>query len=148
MNETELRSTLAAIRNNLILVLDSDLGKYEILNPSGQKISEVPAIWTEPPELPSNYRVKPDSGIETIIQREPDPEYDSLLGNYIEVARYTIVLKQYDLSRSLTPVVGRLQICPYWNVLESPRVTSYTKTPEGIVRPRAVIKVSTAKVLR
>lgn len=64
------------------------------------------------------------------------------------MANYTIVLKQYDLSRSLTPVVGRIQISPYWNILELPRVTAYLKTAEGIIRPKATIKVSTAKLLR
>lgn len=148
MNETELRETLQALRNNLEIILDTDLGKYEIINPTGQKIKEVPAIWVEPPELPANYRMKANSGIEAIIQREPDPRYNPLLGNYVEMANYTIVLKQYDLSRSLTPVVGRIQISPYWNILELPRVTAYLKTAEGIIRPKATIKVSTAKLLR
>jgi hypothetical protein len=147
LNELELRETLQSLRNNLEIILDTDLGKYEITNPTGQKIKEVPAIWVEPPELPANYRMKINSGIEAIIQREPDPRYDPLLGNYIEIAHYTIVLKQYNLSRSLTPVVGRIQVSDYWNVLESPRVTPYTKTAEGIIRPKATIKVSSAKLL-
>lgn len=146
MNEVEHRSILSALRNNLKIILDTDLGKYEIVNPNGQKINEVDAIWVEPPELPSNYRVKANSGIEVIISREPNLIYERMAYE-VGVYGYCITLKQYDLSRSLIPAVDRLADSPYWNLQEQPKMFSYLKTAEGIVRPRAVIKVTVARLL-
>ena len=64
MTESELRDILLGIRNNLKILIGTDLGKYEITSPTGQKLNEIDAIWVEPPELPANYKVKLNSGIE------------------------------------------------------------------------------------
>ena len=147
MTESELRDILLSIRNNLKIFIGTDLGKYEITSPTGQKLNEIDAIWVEPPELPANYKVKLNSGIEAIIQREPDPYHENLLGYTVSINNYCITLKQYNLEKSLTPVIERLKSSRYWNFLDQPRLTPYTKTSEGIVRPKATFKITTARLL-
>lgn len=147
MTESELRDILLDIRNSLKILIGTDLGKYEITSPIGQNLKDIDAIWVEPPELPANYKVKPNSGIEAIIQREPDPYHENLLGYTVGINNYCITLKQYNLEKSLTPVIERLKSSHHWNFLDQPRVIPYTKTSEGIVRPKATFKITTARLL-
>lgn len=146
IDETEHRDILKGIRGNLIELIGNDLGKYELLNSSGVKISKIPAIWTEPPTLPNNYRVKKDSGIECVIGREVEIEADPLMGSYFYRSYYPITMRQHNLDKSLSPPLQRILAYPYHHVLDF-LITPYRETSDGIIKPRATLKLCVARLV-
>ena len=83
------------LANQIEKILDLELGSFQ--TKSG---TTIPAVWIEPPILPTDYKA---DGLSCFIQRFPElaGNSSSVMGDFRYLERYyTITLRQYNESSS------------------------------------------------
>ena len=147
--QTDLNAYLKNLRDGLVEIIGSDLGKYQIFNTTGQIISEIPAIAIEPPPFKSNIRkIKPNSGIECIISRTGKPSISHLLGNNQYFVDYCIRLTQYNTNASTQLAVSKIiNSCKFF-IVKDPVVVPFMEKPDLYVYENCEISIRTYMVVK
>ncbi len=140
--EDQLNTSLKFLRTRLTEVIGSSLGQYELMAGTVVK-STVPAIWIEPPSLPVSYRMKVDSGIEAVINREGAMMTLSRVGGQQLNQEYIVKLTQYKLTQSFRTVIERILAIKDWEIYSPCVVTPGLETAVGYAYPQAIIKIET-----
>jgi hypothetical protein len=140
--QAELDARFAYINTQLQTLLAGDLGQYQLIK-GGKVYETLPAIWTEPPMLPTEFKMVEQSGIECIISRDPDIEQYPIFNNGLELyEKYTISLRQYNTSRSTQHAVNKIISSKIFMILDSPRTVPYMQLPTGLVYETSTIQVT------
>lgn len=105
--------------STLSVVLADDLAQYDI----GGAL--VPAIWVSPPDTPQSYKVVPDSGIEAIFSIEPDMTASNLMGRLGQELKFCLLLRQWDLTKSIAPAVSKVMRCKKFLIHNPPVIRPY-----------------------
>jgi hypothetical protein len=147
--QTDLNAYLKKLRDGLVEIIGSDLGKYQIFNTTGQIISEIPAIAIEPPPFKSNIRkMKANSGIECIISRTGKPSISHLLGNNQYFVDYCIRLTQYNTNASTQLAVSKIVNSCKFFIVKDPVVVPFMEKPDLYVYENCEISIRTYMVVK
>jgi len=147
--QTDLNAYLKNLRDGLVEIIGSDLGKYQIFNTTGQIISEIPAIAIEPPPFKSNIRkMKANSGIECIISRTGKPSISHLLGNNQYFVDYCIRLTQYNTNASTQLAVSKIVNSCKFFIVKDPVVVPFMEKPDLYVYENCEISIRTYMVVK
>lgn len=88
------------LRDTLEEELADLLGTYTLRTATGTVT--VPAVHCWPPQLANDRKV---TGLELLIQKNPDFKQQRLLGEVTRTETYTVRLIQHDESRTVAPAV-------------------------------------------
>lgn len=88
------------LRDTLEEELADLLGTYTLRTATGTVT--VPAVHCWPPQLANDRKV---TGLELLIQKNPDFKQQRLLGEVARTETYTVRLIQHDESRTVAPAV-------------------------------------------
>lgn len=147
--QADLNLYLKNLRDGLVEIIGSDLGKYQMLNTTGQVISEIPAIAIEPPPFKSNIRkMKANSGIECIIFRTGKPSISHLLGNNQYFVDYCIRLTQYNLNASTQLATSKIINSGKFFIIKDPVVVPFMEKPDLYVYENCEISIRTYMVVK
>jgi hypothetical protein len=125
-------------------LLKAELGQYELVK-GNTVIKTFPSIWTKPPALPTEYRMKEKSGIEVIISRESDLSQQSAFSNVLELyEKYTLTLRQYDTGKTNQLAVTKLLASNFFIIIDQPRTVPYTQLSSGLVYETTTVKITAA----
>lgn len=147
--QADLNAFLKRLRDDLVIRIGDDLGKYQIFNTTGQVISEIPAIAIEPPPFKSNIRkMKPNSGIECIISRTGKPSISHLLGNNQYFVDYCIRLTQYNTNASTQLATSKIINSGQFFIIKPPVVVPFQEKPDLYIYENCEISIRTYMVVK
>ena len=143
-SQAQLDARFKYLNNTIKQLLKSELGQYELIK-ANKVIKTLPAVWTEPPVLPTEYRMKEKSGIEVIISRESDLSQQSAFNNVLELyEKYTLTLRQYDTAKTTQLAVTKLLNSNLFVIIDQPRTVPYTQLSSGLVYETTTVKITSA----
>jgi hypothetical protein len=143
-SQAQIDARFKYLNNTIKQLLKSELGQYELVKAS-KVIKTLPAVWTEPPVLPTEYRMKEKSGIEVIISRESDLSQQSAFNNVLELyEKYTLTLRQYDTAKTTQLAVTKLLNSNLFVIIDQPRTVPYTQLSSGLVYETTTVKITSA----
>lgn len=138
------QQTLVKIRKGINLILGVNglnlLGQYEIIR-NGVVIANEPSITIRYPSQTVNLttRIKPNSGIECIIDSEQNIINSPNKFGFRFDRYYQVILDQYHPLGDLTTAVEGLISSNWFDICESPVIRPSSKNQNGIVPPRALV---------
>jgi hypothetical protein len=142
--QAQIDARFKYLNNTIKQLLKSELGQYELVKAS-KVIKTLPAVWTEPPVLPTEYKMKEKSGIEVIISRESDLSQQSAFNNVLELyEKYTLTLRQYDTAKTTQLAVTKLLNSNLFVIIDQPRTIPYTQLSSGLVYETTTVKITSA----
>lgn len=143
-SQAQIDARFKYLNNTIKQLLKSELGQYELIKAS-KVIKTLPAVWTEPPVLPTEYRMKEKSGIEVIISRESDLSQQSAFNNVLELyEKYTLTLRQYNTAKTTQLAVTKLLNSNLFVIIDQPRTIPYTQLSSGLVYETTTVKITSA----
>jgi hypothetical protein len=143
-SQVQIDARIKFLNDNLKRILKTELGQYQLIK-ANKVIRTLPAIWTEPPVLPTEYKMLEQSGIEAIISRDPDLQQQQAFNNVLELyEKYTITLRQYNTSKSTQIAVTKLLSSNLFIITDQPRTVPYTQLSSGLVYETTTIKITAA----
>jgi hypothetical protein len=147
--QADLNAYLKNLRDGLVEIIGTDLGKYQIYNSAGQIISEIPAIAVEPPPFKTNLRkMKANSGIECIISRTGKPSISHLLGNNQYFVDYCLRLTQYNTNASTQLAVSKIVNSGKFFIIKEPVFVPFTELQDMYVYENCEISIRTYMVVK
>lgn len=117
--QASLNQGIKDLRAMLATLLADDLGKYQV------GTSQFPAIWVAPPDLPQSYSIVPSSGVELIINAEPQIGDGETLPRQSIILFFEILLKQWDAKKTLTLPIRKIRRTEGLIIHSVPTVRSY-----------------------
>jgi len=139
------KDTLILLKKVLNSLLVEQLGIYVLGNGA-----ETPSIAIRISEEKPSYKLKPDSGIECIIEPESDSEYRFLkIGGTSLIRRFTITLDQHNPRQTLADSLELIYSHPGIRPMEKPLVRPRLRYPnqQGEAPARALLVISEAQYL-
>lgn len=126
------------LKEDLTTILEEDLGVYEYIQ-DGIVLSTTPSIYVIPPDLPSYFRMKLESGIECLINRTPEASYTQMgagrkKGNF----KINLLLNQFDRTKSLSLPIEK--IMRYYHATKC-YIKPFENTKEGVNIEQAFITI-------
>ena len=138
--------TLIKIKEGLQCILGVDggnyLGEYEVIK-NNVVVAKIPSIKIRYPMQKENLntRMKANSGIECIIESEPQILNKPVKFGYNFHQFYQVILDQHAELGDLMSSVQFLISSNYFDIPESPVIRGAIKQDSGILPPRALIFV-------
>lgn len=150
ITEASLKSAIAFLVESLKVSLVNDLGTYLLSDRNGKFTQAMPSVRVIPPRLPTSYilytglkeqkeKLTTDGmnpvqnlGVEVIINREPDYRIYQIAP--IDL-RFEILINQFNLERSLVPVLTKIRNDERWTIIDQPKVLPYQETIDGFIYP-------------
>lgn len=146
--QLDLNTYLKNLRDGLVVIIGTDLGKYQIFNTTGQIISEIPAIAVEPPPFKSNIRkIKANSGIECIISRTGKPSISHMIGTNQYFVDYCIRLTQYNTNASTQLATSKIINSGKFFIVKDPVVVPFMEKTDLYVYENCEITIRTYMVV-
>jgi hypothetical protein len=103
-----LDSKAKFLKEVLTIELETDLGQYEYIQ-NGIIKGNYPSIWVKPPSLPTYLRMKPNSGIECVIQRVPEMKFTGMgAGRKKGDQKWYIYLNQFDKNKTNSLAIEKI----------------------------------------
>jgi hypothetical protein len=118
------------LRNILLDLIGTYLGEYDQIRS--------PSIWIVPPQLP-NYTIKNKLGVEAIVDRSSDLDFETI-GGYKLVAchNWNVILIQHDPNKTLNDSI--IKIASSFQGIKS-RIRQQQQTPDGLFLEQATIRI-------
>lgn len=145
--QTQLNSFLKSLRDCLVTLIGTDLGKYQMLNTAGIVITEVDAIAIEPSPFKSNIRkIKPNSGIECIIKRTGKSTIQPMIGSNEYHVDYCIKLIQHNFNASTQLATSIIINSGLFYIVKAPVCTPFMEMSDGYINESTEIYIKTFMV--
>jgi hypothetical protein len=142
--QAQIDSRFKYLSDKIKQLLKAELGQYELLK-ANKVIQRLPAIWTEPPALPTEYRMREKSGIEVIISRDSELTQQSAFNNVLELyEKYSLTLRQYDTSKTTQLAVTKLLNSNLFVIVDQPRSVPFTQLTSGLIYETTTVKITSA----
>ena len=143
ITEAQEKTWFKYLVDNLKIILDGELGWYQLAN---NPATEIPSIYVKSKELnPNQWKFKEGSGIECIVHRSIGIKREPIMGANILNFVFPIELIQHNLEKSLTVSIVRIVQAKQFIIYKDPIVIPQKEIPVGFAFERAKIEIEVSQ---
>jgi hypothetical protein len=143
ITETEENSWFKYLTDNLKIILEDDLGRYQLAaNPT----TEIPSIYVKTRELkPNQWKFKEGSGVECVVHKSVEIKPEPIMGANILNMTFKVELIQHNVEKTLTIPVTKIVQAKQFIIYKEPVISPQQETPVGFAFERAILEIEVSQ---